>query len=118
MLSSFLTLLSFSTDNLICSTGESIMKFIVLTSIVFFSSAFAQAECNEAKIARDSIRAVALISNQSMITDLVGGCDSDLICEIWANYRNHGYADKYQIKVRECRVESFELIAKKLPVKD
>lgn len=83
-----------------------------------FSSTFAQAKCNGVKIARDSIRAVALVSEQFMITDLVGGCDGDLVCEIWANYRNHGYADKYQIKVSSCRVESFELIAKKLPVKD
>ena len=80
------------------------------------SSSFAVADCYGPKLARDAIRAIALISNRSMITDMVGGCPDT--CDISANYRHHGYSDRYEVVVdeKECRVISLKLTGAHLPI--
>jgi hypothetical protein len=86
-------------------------------------SASAEA-CNASKLARDSVRAIALISDRSMISDLVGGLDQhnddQQSFRIWANYRAFNYSDEYYVTVsnKECRVTLFKLTESKLPVKE
>lgn len=95
------------------------MKALFFIGSVLLLSSIASAECYTSKIARDAVRAVALVTNRAMITDLVGGYDGGAFT-IWANYRNHGYADKYEVKVepKTCRVISLNLLGHDLPVKD
>lgn len=84
--------------------------------LVLFSTSLARAEsCYGPKLARDAIRAVALVSNRSMITDMVGGAD-----EVWANYRNHGYSDHYRVTVDagNCRVLELKLLSAGEPIKE
>ena len=91
----------------------------ILTIILALSfSASSYAGCHTGKLARDTVRAIALVSDMSMITDIVGGCPS--VCNIWANYRNHGYSDYYTVQIDEnsCRVTELKLIEAHQPVKD
>jgi len=76
------------------------------------------ADCYGPKLARDAIRAIALVSDRSMITDMVGHCPD--ACEIWANYRNLNYSDRYEVVVNEkdCRVISLKLTGANLPVQN
>lgn len=75
-------------------------------------------ECYGPKLARDAIRAVALVSNKSMITDMVGNCLD--VCNLWANYRYHKYSDQYAVSVneKECRVLNLTLVKAKGPIKE
>jgi hypothetical protein len=100
------------------------MKSNILFSLlaILVSSSMASADCYTAKTARDAVRAIALVSNQSMITDLVGGPlssgdDADSY-QIWANYRHHSYADRYEVSVerKTCRVRLVRLVAAHLPI--
>lgn len=89
---------------------------IVLALALLVSPQFAFAQgCYGPKLARDAVRAVALISDRSMITELVGGGE-----HIWANYRHHGYSDHYQVKVDEasCRVLELRLLEAGGPIKE
>ncbi len=74
--------------------------------------------CYPPKVARDAIRAVAIVTDRSMITDVVGSCSDR--CQLWANYRNHGYSDHYEVTVEsgECRVTSLKLIGARLPIRE
>ena len=99
------------------------MKLIIPVCILFSMSSIASRECDTSKIARDAIRAIALISDQAMITDLVGGAieiGEQTSYRIWANYRNHGYSDKYEVTVDNdgCRVISLHLTGRNLPVQN
>lgn len=92
------------------------MKNLLLSALLLCAPISALADsCDGSKLARDAIRAVALVSNRAMITDLVGGGEY-----IWANYRNHGYSDHYFVKVdsSECRLLELKLIAANEPIKE
>ena len=94
------------------------MKIIITMSVIISANLSFASDCFVSKLARDSIRAVVLVSDQAMITDMVGGCHKG--CEIWANYRNHGYSDKYFVQVDEksCRITKLKLIRANLPIKE
>jgi hypothetical protein len=91
------------------------MRFTFLLLLATPSYASAQ-ECYGPKLARDAVRAIALISDRAMITDMVGGSDG----HIWANYRNHGYSDHYLVRVdsRACRVLELRIIETNVPIKE
>ncbi|MBF0205931.1 MAG: hypothetical protein HQK53_03495 [Oligoflexia bacterium] len=97
---------------------------VLLGVYLVIAPMISQANCYTPKIARDAIRAIALISDRAMITDLVGGLVSSVSNQdsyvIWANYRNHGYSDKYEVIIesRECRVLMLNLVDKNLPIKE
>ncbi|OFZ31115.1 MAG: hypothetical protein A2622_00490 [Bdellovibrionales bacterium RIFCSPHIGHO2_01_FULL_40_29] len=77
------------------------------------------ASCYGPQLARDAIRALALISNRSQISDLVGGCQKTT-CKIAANYRQAQYADLYHVTYDEiqCRVTTLTLVTSGMPVQD
>lgn len=93
------------------------MMKILCIAVSFCMPLIAQAEsCYGPKLARDAIRAVALVSNRSMITDMVGGSGFD----IWANYRNHGFSDHYHVVVdsKACRVLELRLVKAGEPIQN
>ncbi len=100
------------------------MRSLLILSGLVLTSSLASAECDTSKTARDAVRAMALISDRAMITDLVGGTvggeENVVTYNIWANYRHHNYADNYQVAVQpgKCRVMSLKLLGYDLPVKD
>jgi len=85
---------------------------------------FAHADCYPPKMAQDAVRAIALISDRSQITDLVGGQSSSSpgqqTFRIFANYRYHNYSDKYEVVIdsEKCRVSSFILVDSNLPLQN
>jgi hypothetical protein len=70
------------------------------------------ANCYGPQLARDAVRAIALVSNRANISDIVGGCSQEDICQIFANYRSLNYADLYQVKYdqSQCRVTELKLV--------
>jgi hypothetical protein len=94
------------------------MKIISILGGLLLLPILAQAQdCYAPKLARDAIRAIALVSDRSMITDMVGGGSGE---DIWANYRNHGYSDHYQVKIdlNSCRVLDLHLVEANGPIKE
>lgn len=91
-------------------------KVLVALAAFSFPLVASAESCYGPKLARDAIRAIALVSNKAMITDIVGGAGD----EIWANYRYHGYSDHYQVKIdeKQCRVLELKLIAANEAVKE
>jgi hypothetical protein len=94
------------------------MKFLFLLLFLFSGSVTAQT-CYAPKMARDAVRAIALVTDRSMITDIVGAAVFDTY-QIWANYRSHGYSDHYRVKVseKECRVLELKLVTASGPIKN
>jgi len=65
------------------------MKSIIFLCSFAAMTSIASTECYTPQIARDAIRAIALVSHREMITDLVGGAiDSgeQSTYSIWANF--------------------------------
>lgn len=92
------------------------MKNLIVTLIVLLPALASAQDCYLPKLMRDAVRAVALVSDRSMITDIVGDASGDL----WANYRYHGYSDHYQVKAdaKSCRILSLVLVEANGPIKE
>lgn len=92
------------------------MKILFLS---LFVSQAAFAGCYGPQLARDSVRAIALVSGRSQISDMVGGCAGNT-CQIAANYRAANYSDLYQVSFSEteCRVLSLKLLASNQPIQN
>lgn len=98
------------------------LYFIALFSPAVFSHE-ALSDCSAAHVIKDAINAIAPLSRPELATDIIGWAiksGRQKAYNIWVNYRDNNFSDKYEavVEAKDCKLISLRVVVQNQPIKE